>query len=319
MAGYLVRRLAAAVLVLFLVTFISFMLINMAPGNVLIALIGQGVGAGVSQTQIEEFEKDLGLDKPAFERYTTWLGNAVQGDLGKSLRNRRPVLKEIQDKLPNSIELVLLSSFFALALSIPIGVYSAVRQGGKGDYISRVIAVLGLAVPNFWLAIIVVVFVASWLNVSLTTLRPPYIWENVGENLQAYIAPAIVLGFSLLAVTMRMTRSAVLEVMNEDYVRTARAKGLRDRIVIWRHVMRNAAIPIITIFGNQFAVLLGGTLVIEQIFGLDGVGRYAFSAIFGRDFTAVVGVTVVLGAFVIITNLLVDLSYGFFDPRIRYS
>lgn len=319
MARYLARRLAAALIVVVLVSFISFMLINLAPGNTLIALIGQGVGAGVSQDVLEQFERDLGLDRPVLERYGDWLWNALQGDLGTSLRNRTPVWNEIQDRLPTSLELVIFSSLFALVFSVPIGVLSAVRQGSASDYISRVVAVLGLAVPNFWLGILVVVFVASWLGVSLTTLNPPYIWDGVWDNLKAFIAPAIVLGFTLLATTMRMTRSAMLEVMNEDYVRTARAKGLRDRVVIWRHAMRNAAIPVITIFGNQFAFLLGGTLVIEQIFRLDGVGRYAFTAINGRDFTAVVGVTVLLGTFVVVTNLLVDLSYGLVDPRIRYS
>jgi len=319
MARYLARRLAAAAIVVLLVSFISFMLINLAPGNTLIALIGQGVGAGVSQDVLQQFEEDLGLDRPVLERYGDWLWNAVQGDLGRSLRNRTPVWGEIQDRLPTSLELVFFSSMFALLFSVPIGVLSAVRQGSASDYVSRVVAVLGLAVPNFWLGILVVVFVASWLGVSLTTLNPPYIWDGVWDNLKAFIAPSIVLGFTLLATTMRMTRSAMLEVMNEDYVRTARAKGLRDRVVIWRHAMRNAAIPVITIFGNQFAFLLGGTLVIEQIFRLDGVGRYAFTAINGRDFTAVVGVTVLLGTFVVVTNLLVDLSYGLVDPRIRYS
>lgn len=319
MLAYIIRRVLAAFVVLLLVSFLAFMLINLAPGNTLVALIGQGVGAGVSADTIAEFEKDLGLDKPVLERYGDWLGNVFQGDLGKSLRNRTPVWGEIQDKLPTSIELVLLASLFALVLAVPLGVYSAVRQGGAGDYSSRVLAVLGLAVPNFWLAVLVVILFAGVFNISLATLDPPYIWNGVVSNLQAFIAPALVLGVSLLAVTMRMTRSTVLEVLNEDFVRTARAKGLREHVIIWRHVLRNAAIPVVTIFGNQFGLLLGGAVIVEVVFRLDGVGRFAFSSISVRDFTAVMGVTLVLGAFVVFTNLLVDLSYGLIDPRIRNS
>ena len=319
MTGYILRRLGAAVVVLFFVSFISFMLVNLAPGNTLLALLGQGVGAGVSQDVLDQFEQELGLDQPVLQRYGDWIGGVVQGDFGRSLRDRTPVIDEIAKRLPNSIELVLFASIFAVLFAVPIGVYSAVRQGSVGDYVSRVIAILGLAVPSFWLAVIIVVFIAQWIGVSLTTLNAPYPWEGLGDNLIAMIAPSIALGFVLLATTMRMMRSTVLEVMNEDYIRTARAKGLRERMVIYRHVLRNAAIPVVTLFGNQFAFLIGGAVVIEQVFRLDGVGRYAFTAINGRDFTAVMGVTLLLGAIVVFTNLLVDLSYGLFDPRIRYA
>ena len=193
------------------------------------------------------------------------------------------------------------------------------RQGGIGDYASRIFAILGLAVPNFFLAVLVVTYAAAWGGVSLSTLDPPYIWDGVWDNLAGMIAPALVLSASLMATVMRMQRSTVLEVVNEDYVRTARAKGLGERVVILRHVLRNSLIPVITIFANQFAFLISGAVIVEFIFRIDGIGALAVRAIRQVDFTLVLGISLVVGFGVVFINILVDVSYAWLDPRIRYS
>lgn len=319
MTGYILRRLGAAVVVLFFVSFISFMLVNLAPGNTLLALLGQGVGAGVSQDVLDQFEQELGLDQPVLQRYGDWIGGVVQGDFGRSLRDRTPVIDEIAKRLPNSIELVLFASIFAVLFAVPIGVYSAVRQGSVGDYVSRVIAILGLAVPSFWLAVIIVVFIAQWIGVSLTTLNAPYPWEGLGDNLIAMIAPSIALGFVLLATTMRMMRSTVLEVMNEDYIRTARAKGLPEWKVIVKHGMRNALLPIITIIGLQLPFLFSGSVLVETIFAWPGMGRLIVSSIFTQDTPVIIGCFFVFTLLVVTGNVIADLLYSVVDPRIRYS
>jgi peptide/nickel transport system permease protein len=222
MARYAMRRLLAGAIVVLMLTFLTFMMINAAPGSTLIAILSEGPGGGApTPAQLEAFEREVGLDKPVLERYTSWLGDLVTGDMGRSIVTNDSVWKEIQDRIPVSLELMMLSMTVALIFAIPIGVYSAVRQGGLLDYGARVFAVLGLAVPTFWLGVIVLVFFTDWTGISLATLDPPYIWNGVISNLQAYIAPALVLGFSLMAVTMRMTRSTVLDVLHEDYVRTA--------------------------------------------------------------------------------------------------
>ncbi len=320
MARYALRRVGAAFIVLLIMSFVAFMLINLAPGNTLLAQIAAsgGIGATTDSALLAEYERELGLDKPVLERYGKWLFNAVQGDLGKSLANRQQVTKLIGQRLPTSIELIIIGSIVA-ALAVPLGVMSAVRQGSKLDYTSRVGAILGLAMPNFFIGVIVILVFSRWFNISLATLPPADIWENPVENLQKIIAPGLVLGVALIATVMRMARSASLEVLNEDYVRTARAKGLRERVIVSRHVLRNAMIPILTIYGNQFAFLLGGAVIIEQLFLVPGIGQTTLRAISQRDYPLVMGATLVLGVVVVFTNLVVDLSYGLIDPRIRYS
>ena len=321
MGQYAIRRVIAAAFVMLLMSFVAFMLINLAPGNTLLAQIaGSGAIGGVLDSEVlAEFERELGLDKPLLERYADWLYHAVQGDLGQSFVNGQSVLDRIGEKLPTSIQLVIMASIVSLVLSVPIGVLSAARQGGLSDYLSRTFAILGLAIPNFFLAIIVLIVFSRWFGISLGTMDKPDIWVDPIANLQGMLAPALVVGFTLIATVMRMSRSATLEVLNEDYVRTARAKGLGERVIITRHVVRNALIPVITIFGNQFAFILGGTVIVEFIFRTPGVGALTLTAINNRDYPLVMGTTLVLGFVVVATNLVVDLSYGFIDPRIRYS
>lgn len=320
-AKYALRRIMAAVLVLVMMSFVAFMLINIAPGNTLLAQIaGSGsIGGTLDAEVLKLFEQELGLDRPILERYANWLFHAVQGDLGRSFVNDQTVLDRIGERLPTSIELVVIASIVSFAIAVPIGVISAVRQGGVWDYASRTFAIMGLAIPNFFLAIIVLIIFSRWLDISLSTQAKPDLWKDPIGNLQGLIVPALIVGFTLIATVMRMARSATLEVLNEDYVRTARAKGLVERVVVTRHVVRNAMIPVITIFGNQFAFILGGTVIVEQIFRVPGIGFLALDSIQKRDYPLVMGVTLVLGFVVVTTNLLVDLSYGVIDPRIRYS
>ncbi len=320
MSGYLVRRLLGVVIVIFILSFISFMLVNMFPGSTAERLLAEGAqGSGLTQEVIDRFNRELGLDKPVFERYGNWLWGALQGDLGKSFASSEPVLSEISIRLPRSLELVILASLLAFVIAIPVGVISAVRQGSLPDMMGRLFTILGLAIPNFFLGVLVVSFVAGWLNVSLATLESPYIWDGVQQNLESMIAPALVLSASLMATLMRMQRSQVLEIIHEDYVRTARAKGLTERSIVLRHVLRNSFIPVITIFGNQFAFLISGAVIVEYIFRVNGVGAMLVTAIRRADFNVVVGITVVIGLGVVLINLLVDLSYAWIDPRIRYG
>lgn len=320
MTGYIVRRLIGVVIVVFLLSFISFMLVNAFPGSTAERLLSESPqGGALTQDLIDRFNRELGLDKPVLERYGDWLWAALQGDLGRSFATSESVLSELAIRLPRSIELVIIASLLSLLIAIPIGVISAVKQNSPADYAGRVFTILGLAVPNFLLGILVVSFVAKWINVSLATLPSPYIWNDPLTNLQAFIAPSLVLAASLMATLMRMQRSQLLEVVHEDYVRTARAKGLSERVVVLRHALRNSFIPVLTIFANQFAFLISGAVIVEYIFRINGVGALLVTAIRRADFPLVVGVVVVIGFGVVLINLIVDLSYAMIDPRIRYS
>lgn len=320
MARYIVRRIAGALIVLALMSFVAFMLINVAPGNTLLAQIAEA-RVGVDAEFLELFERELGLDQPVLERYADWIYDALQGDLGASFRRRgtQTVVDEIGASLPISIELVVHASLISFALAVPIGVLSAVRQGGLSDYTARSLAILGLAILNFFLATVLVIIFSSWFDINLSTLSKPDLWDDPIQNLLGVIMPTLVLGFALSGALMRMARSSTLEVLHQDYVRTARAKGLGDQVIITRHVLRNILIPIVTIFGTQVAFLLGGTVVVELIFGLRGIGLLFLNAIEFRDYPVVMGVTLLLGFVVVTMNLLVDLSYALIDPRIRYT
>ena len=320
MSGYIFRRLIGVIVVVFLLSIISFMLVNAFPGSTAERLLSESPqGGAITQDLIDRFNRELGLDKPVLERYGDWLWNAVQGDLGRSFATSESVLNEIKIRLPRSIELVVIASLLAFLIAIPVGIMSAVRQDSIADYGGRIFTILGLAIPNFLLAILVVAFAAGWFNISLATLPSPYIWDDPIANLKAFIAPSLVLGASLMATLMRMQRSQLLEVVHEDYVRTARAKGLSERSVVMRHALRNSFIPVLTIFGNQFAFLISGAVIVEYIFRINGIGAMLVTSIRRADFSQVVGIVVVIGFGVVLINLIVDLSYAAIDPRIRYS
>jgi peptide/nickel transport system permease protein len=265
-----------------------------------------------------KLEQMLGLDQPFYWQYVSYIGKVFRGDLGVSFWTREPVLEEILRRLPVSVELALLAMVCGLLIGLPTGIVSAIRQDGWLDYVFRTSAIGGLSVPGFWMATIVIVVASiSWKWVPPMRYTP-FVRDPLA-NLSQLIIPAIILGFALSASVMRMTRSMVLEVLREDYVRTAWAKGLPESAVIARHVLKNAMIPVVTIMGLQFSTLIGGTVIMESIFVLPGMGKFLLDAITWRDYPVIQGINLFLATGVILLNLGIDLLYGFLDPRIRFG
>jgi peptide/nickel transport system permease protein len=318
MRAYLIRRLLALIPTLFFATLIVFLVMRLIPGHIIDLMISQHDISDQEVTR-QSIEKALGLDVPVYIQYLQWTKNLVlHGDLGKSLWKETKVIEQVMARLSITFELSLIAIIFSLILAIPIGVYSALRQDTAGDYAGRTISILGIAVPNFWLGTMVIVYPAIWWGWAPQIELIPF-RENPIGNLKLFLLPGVVLGFSLSGVTMRMTRAMMLEVLRQDYIRTAWAKGLREKIVILRHALKNALIPVVTLFGLNIPILIGGTVIVEQIFVLPGMGLLMFEAINQRDYPIITGLMLVIGLVVLLVNLLVDLSYGFLDPKIRYK
>lgn len=316
MLSLILRRMALLVPVLFGVSIVVFTLIRMIPGDA--AMLAIGVDQRISAEQRERVRKSYGLDDSQPVQYVKWMGHLLQGDLGNSLRTKRPITTELRLRLPVTIQLTLMAGILGTVPAILIGVLAAVKRNSWLDYGATIATLLGISVPNFLLATLLVLlfsFKLKWL--PPIGFRP--LADDPIQNLKTMILPAISLSMPLAAVMMRNTRSAVLEAMSQDHVRTARAKGLASRTVLVRHVLRNASIPIITIGGIQIAGLLGGTVIIETIFGLPGVGRYVYEAISGRDYPVVQGVTLVISTIFVLISVIVDVLYAFMDPRLRSS
>ncbi len=316
MQKYIVRRLLIAIPTLLIVGMLIFTMIRLIPGDILIARLGEeGVIEGKAE---EEIREELGLNRPFLVQYGVWIGGVLTGDMGESLWFNSPVATEIARALPVTAELAIFAVIVGLLIGIPIGVLSAARQDTVVDYAGRMFAMIGLSVPNFWLSTLVILYSAVWFGwLPPLVYRSP--WEDFGGNLAQYAIPSLILGFSLCATIMRMTRSAMLEVLRQDYIRTARAKGLRERTLLMRHALRNASIPILTIVGNQLGSLLGGTIIVEFIFGLPGLGSLTLEAIDHRDYPLIQTVVLFGASVMILTNLLIDLTYAWLDPRIRYG
>lgn len=258
----------------------------------------------------------LGLDGNYFQQWSSWILNAVQGDLGTSIVGSRPVSDELKRRIPVSIELGLLGMFFSLIIALPLGVASAVKQDGPVDYGMRSMAIAALAIPSFFLATIIIALASRWWNYSFP-VKYAEIWDDPKTNLELVVVPALILGVGLSGTLLRLTRAQMLEVLRQDYIRTARAKGLASRSVVIRHGVRNAFVPIVTVIGLQVPVLVGGSLVLESIFGIPGVARYLFESIQNRDFPAVIGVNMLVALVIVSTNLAVDVMYAVLDPRVR--
>ncbi len=314
MIAYILRRIVFMVPTFFIVLTAVFFLLNIAPGDSLNAMFAD---VSPNEADKDRVRHELGLDQPMHVRYATWLGKMFQGDFGRSFVRGQSVLSIIEEKIPISIRLGVLSLMVAWIIAIPIGVISAVRADTGVDYVVRGAAILMLAVPNFWVAVLVVVVPAFLWGIPL---RQTYIPFNVDpiSNITFFFIPAIVLGVQLTGATLRMTRAMMLEVLRSDYIRTARAKGLQNRVVIYRHALKNALIPVVTILGAQSALLVGGTVIIEQVFGVPGVGSLMYTSAIAKDFPVVQAVVVILSIFLLFTNLLVDLTYAWLDPRIKY-
>jgi len=316
MSTYAIRRLMGLVPTLFFASLIVFVTVRLIPGDVIDLMLSEN-DISAQQLSREQLLATLGLDKPMWEQYLHWIAGIVsRGDLGHSLWAGDSVWDQLAQRLPVSFELGLIALVFALVLAVPIGVYSAIRQDTAGDYITRSFSILLLAVPSFWVGTMVMVFPSIWWGWS-----PPVEFVRFADdpllNLKNMLLPAAVLGMGLSAVTMRMTRTMTLEVLRQDYIRTAWAKGLDERRVVWRHALRNALIPVITLVGLQAPLLVGGAVIIEQIFVIPGMGLLLIDAVSQRDYPVITGVFLVVGVAVMLINLAVDLSYGLLDPRVR--
>jgi peptide/nickel transport system permease protein len=316
MHKYVIRRLLLSVPVLLLSSLIVFGLMRVMPGDALTALMGES--GNVSAKDLEKLRKDLGLDRPYYEQYALWVWQMVSFNPGDSIFTNEPIPVALKKAIPVTLELATLSIILGLTIAIPVGVLSATRQDSASDYVGRVVAVSGLSMPEFWLGTLVITFAAIWFH-WIPPIGYVSLWDSPWKNLQQFLVPAAILGFRLSAATMRMTRSTVLEVLREDYVRTAWAKGLAGKIVVYKHALKNALIPVVTIVGGQLGTLLAGTVVVETIFALPGMGRLTVEAILYRDYPIVQTNVMLVAATLVTLNLVVDLTYAWLDPRIRYS
>ncbi len=313
MKRYLAKRLLIAVPSLLIASLIVFTLPRLLPGDAVQLMLAEKAYA----KDVDELRAKLGLDRPLAVQYVEWLGRVTRGDLGESLWTRRPVLQELGQRLPVTLELAFFALAFALAIAVPVGVISAARADTLQDYVARSAAILGLSVPGFWLATLLIVLPAIWWG-----WRPVAEFTEFGTNPLAHVAqfllPALILGVAAGAALMRLTRGMLLEVLRQDYVRTAWAKGLGERVIVLKHGLRNAIIPVVTLLGTQLPQIFGGTVVIETVFGLPGMSRFLFDAINQRDYPVIQGVNLVVVSTVVMINLAVDALYAVLDPWIRY-
>lgn len=316
MSAYILRRLLLAVPTVMGATMIIFLIMRVVPGDVVDYLLGES--ATVSVEQKEALREDLGLNDPLPVQYLTWLKGVVTFQPGDSFRTRKPIMDEVRPRLLVTLELAGGTILLSLLIALPMGVISAVNQDKPLDYILRAITIGGISVPGFWIATLVILFLGKYVG-----WLPPIVykqpWKDLPSNLQQMIIPAMILGFAYSAIVARMTRSAVLDVLREDYVRTARAKGLGSFVVTTRHVMRNAMLSVITITAAQIGALVGGTVIMETIFVLPGMGSYTVTAINQRDYPTIQFTITLLATSYVLINLLTDLSYAALDPRIRFG
>lgn len=316
MFAYAARRILSLLPTLFGLSVVILLLMHMVPGTVVEQLLG--TDAANDETAKAALRAFFGLDQPFHVQYLKWLKGLIQGDLGNSFRTAQPVVKTVIPKLLVSVELAFLTTTVAVVVGVPLGIYSAVRRGSWTDGVLRVFSLLGLSTPVFWQGSMMILFFSlafRWM--------PPVIYAPFGQdpatNLTIMWMPALALGTSSSAAIMRMTRSSFLEILRQDYVRTARAKGLHERVVLNRHALKNALIPVVTVIGLQLGQILGGVVVVEEVFALPGLGRGVLQALFERDYPVVQASVLLIAVMLMVLNLLVDMLYGLFDPRIRYS
>jgi len=310
---YLAKRLLIAIPSLLIASLIVFTLPRLLPGDAVQLMLAEKAYA----KDVEELRTKLGLDRPLFVQYFEWLGRVSRGDFGESLWTRRPVLREIGQRLPVTMELAVFALAFALLIALPVGVLSAARQDTIQDYVARSAAIFGLSVPGFWLATLLIVLPAIWWGWRPVTEFIEFSKSPMAHVAQ-YLLPALILGIGAGAALMRLTRGMLLEVLRQDYVRTAWAKGLGERVIVMKHGLRNAIIPVVTLLGTQLPQIIGGTVIIETVFGLPGMSRFLFDAINQRDYPVIQGVNLVVVSTIVMINLAVDALYAVLDPRIRY-
>ena len=331
MRAYIVRRLITGVFILFILSVIVFLLLRIAPGDPAVIRC-----PFCNLSQLEAVREKEGLNDPYFplsidvtdppfltfsgtNQYGAWIGQVVTGDLGESNVTKQPVIDAVKQRLPVTLELLIITFLITVAIGIPFGIISAVYRNSPADFAVRLTAVLGLAVPSFWLATLVLMVPAELWGYAPPIGGTVSFFDSPWDNLRQFGPPAAILGLASAAGIMRLTRSSMLEVMRQDYVRTARSKGLREQVVIGRHALKNSLIPVVTVLGLQIAGLLGGTVIIEQIFALPGLGQYVLVALVGKDFPVVQTMVLYAAVAVVSMNLLVDISYAWLDPRIQYA
>lgn len=320
MRDYVLRRLLLFVPTLFLVSVLIFGIMRVLPGDVALVILGGGEGgsSGLSESAADQLRESLGLKKPLVIQYTDWIGGLVTGDTQKSLRTHRPVLGEMEVRWPVTIELAFLSIFVSVMVGLPLGILSAIKQDSVMDYILRFISIAGMVAPTFWTAILVLLVLGKYLRWIPPVAFASFL-DDPWTNLQQMMPPSLVLGTFLAGSLSRMARSSMLEVLRQDYITTARSKGLRQRVVLYRHALKNALPPVVTLSGVQLAHVIGGVVVIETVFNLPGIGKMLFDSVMSRDFPVTQTVILFLvGAFLVL-NLLIDILYARLDPRIRYT
>ncbi len=333
MRAYIIRRLLLIIPTVFILTILVFLSVRFIPGDTIDAMLGK-MEFMAGEVDREALEHMLGLDVAVHVQYGRWIGvlptpdwvtgeshfnGILQGSLGHSLlRGQEAVEEKIIGRLPVTIELGVMAIVIGLLIALPVGIYSAIRQDTAADYVGRSIAIIGLATPNFWLAIMVMIYPVIWWGWSPPMEWVPFTEDPLG-NLGILIIPSLILGTAMAAMTMRMTRTMMLEVLRQDYIRTAWAKGLKERVVIMRHAIKNALIPVVTLIGLQLPILVGGSVIMENIFNLPGLGRLMLIALEDRDYPLVSGVNLFFATAVVGVNLMIDLIYPYLDPRVRYS
>ena len=313
---YLFQRLVTALLTLFGMSAVIFVLLRLAPGNIVDILFA--TAGFVNPAAKQEIARELGLDQPIPIQYGRWLKEIARGELGKSYRYDIPAWQVIKPRIPVSVELAILALLVAVFLGVPVGVLSAIRQDTVTDYLLRILSLAGLSMPSFWLGMVIILFLVSYFGwiPSMTYVSPS---EDFKAHFLQFLFPALAVGYRSSALIMRITRSSMLDVLREDYIRTAWAKGQREWIVVFGHALSNATLPVITVIGIEFAFMIGGLVVTETVFNLPGVARYLVDAILWRDYPVVQNLVMFMAIVVVIANLTVDLLYGWLDPRIRYQ
>ena len=314
MTQYVAKRLLAGIPVLFVISILIFAGVRVIPGDVCRIVLQS---PEVDQERCDVLYDRLGLDEPAIKQYFTWITGVLQGDFGTSLISQRGVISQIQGRLGATIELTLFSAVLAVIIGIPSGVYSALQRDKAGDYILRILTIGWLSMPSFWIATLLITFPAQWWGYA-----PPVAYQSIFDaplvNLEKLFLPALSLALTLAGGIARITRSTMLEVLRQDYIRTARAKGLNERVVLSRHALKNAMLPVITVLGLQLGTLLGGTVIIESIYALPGLGTLLLGSVTVKDYPQIQGIVLFFALVVVLINIMVDISYGWFDPRVRY-
>ena len=315
MRAYVARRLLLGALTLVLISVGVFWLLRLGPGDIAEIALGQGA----SQEQVDAMRQHLGLKEPIHTQYLRWIKQVFSGDLGESAISGTPVTSELTSRLPITAELLIITMLVTMAIGIPAGIISALYRNSVTDYVVRVAATMGLSVPVFWVATLVLDLPNRWWGYSPSLIHTIGFFEDPWGNLRQFVPPAMIMGAAASSGIMRLTRSTLLEVLRQDYIRTARSKGLRERAVVWRHALRNALVPVVTVLGLQIAALLGGAVIIEQIFNLRGLGNYIYQSIFIKDYAVVQTMALYIALVVVLANLTVDILYAWLNPRIRYG